>query len=79
MKVLMKVLMGLCFSSGMLAIALLIAVYLGDKRKREDAERAARQEEFRRRQDLQARAMERQLERDKMFEQAQFYEVWVNA
>lgn len=75
----MKVLTGMCFSFGMLVIALLIAVYLEDKHKREAAERAARREQLRRWQELQAKAMENELERQKMFEEAQYYEVWVNA
>lgn len=64
------------FMLGMVCIALMILVYKLDKHDAEtDARRAARAKAQRIR-ELQALAMERKLERDRMVEEAQYYEHW---
>lgn len=69
------------FSSGafvlcMVCIALMILVYKLDKHDAETAARRAARAMAQRIRELQALAMERQLERDRMVEEAQYYEHW---
>ena len=69
------------FSSGafvlcMACIALMILVYKLDKHDAETAARRAARAKAQRIRELQALAMERQLERDRMVEEAQYYEHW---
>lgn len=64
------------FVLGMVCIAIMILVYKLDKHDAEtDARRAARAKAQRIR-ELQALAMEHKLERDRMVEEAQYYEHW---
>ena len=69
------------FSSGafvlcMVCIALMILVYKLDKHDAETAARRAARAKAQRIRELQALAMERKLERDRMVEEAQYYEHW---
>ena len=69
------------FSSGafvlcMVCIALMILVYKLDKHDAETAARRAARAMAQRIRELQALAMERKLERDRMVEEAQYYEHW---
>ena len=69
------------FSSGafvfcMVCIALMILVYKLDKHDAETAARRAARARAQRIRELQALAMERKLERDRMVEEAQYYEHW---
>lgn len=64
------------FFFGMLSIALMILVYKLDKHDEESAARRAARAKAQRIRELQALAMERKLERDRMVEEAQYYEHW---
>lgn len=69
------------FSSGafmlcMVCIALMILVYKLDKHDEESASRRAARAKAQRLRELQALAMERKLERDRMVDEAQYYEHW---
>lgn len=69
------------FSSGafmlcMVCIALMILIYKLDKHDEETAARKAARAMAQRIRELQALAMERKLERDRMVEEAQYYEHW---
>lgn len=64
------------FFFGMLSIALMILVYKLDKHDAETAARRAARAKAQRIRELQALAMERKLERDRMVEEAQYYEHW---
>lgn len=64
------------FFFGMVCIALMILVYKLDKHDAETAARKAARARAQRIRELQALAMERQLERDRMVEEAQYYEHW---
>ena len=64
------------FFFGMLSIALMILVYKLDKHDEESAARKAARAKAQRIRELQALAMERKLERDRMVEEAQYYEHW---
>ena len=64
------------FFFGMLSIALMILVYKLDKHDEESAARRAARAKAQRIRELQALALERQLERDRMVEEAQYYEHW---
>lgn len=64
------------FVLGMISIALMIIVYYQDKHDAETAARRAARAKAQRIRELQALAMERKLERDRMVEEAQYYEHW---
>ncbi len=64
------------FFFGMLSIALMILVYKLDKHDEESAARRAARAKAQRLREIQALTMERQLERDRMVDEAQFYEHW---
>ncbi len=64
------------FVLGMISIALMIIVYCQDKHDAETAARRAARARAQRIRELQALAMERKLERDRMVEEAQYYEHW---
>lgn len=64
------------FALGMVCIALMILVYKLDKHDEESAARRAARARAQRIRELQALAMERQLERDRMVDLAQFYEIY---
>lgn len=64
------------FMLGMVCIALMILVYKLDKHDEESAARRAARAKAQRLRELQALALERQLERDRMVEAAQYYEHW---
>lgn len=64
------------FMLGMVCIALMILVYKLDKHDAETAARRAARAKEQRLREIQALAMERKLERDRMVEEAQYYEHW---
>lgn len=64
------------FFFGMACIALMIIVYKLDKHDAETAARRAARARAQRLREIQALAMERKLERDRMIEEAQYYEHW---
>lgn len=64
------------FMLGMVCIALMIIVYKLDKHDAETAARRAARAKAQRIRELQALAMERKLERDRMVDQAQYYEIY---
>ena len=64
------------FVFGMLSIVLMIIVYKLDKHDAETAARRAARAKAQRIRELQSLAMERKLERDRMVEEAQYYEHW---
>ena len=64
------------FALGMVCIALMILIYKLDKHDEESAARRAARAKAQRIRELQALAMERKLERDRMVEEAQYYEHW---
>jgi hypothetical protein len=64
------------FVFGMLSIVLMIIVYKLDKHDAETAARRAARAKAQRIRELQALAMEHKLERDRMVEEAQYYEHW---
>lgn len=67
------------FVLGMISIALMIINYKLDKHDYEKRQRAIRRARAQRIRELQALAMERKLERDRMVEEAQYYEVYETA
>ncbi|MBR3630879.1 MAG: hypothetical protein IKN55_10500 [Oscillospiraceae bacterium] len=60
----------------MLSIALMVLIYKLDKHDEETAARRAARAKAQRIRELQALAMERKLELDRMVEEAQYYEHW---
>lgn len=64
------------FMLGMVCIALMILVYKLDKHDEESAARRAARAKAQRLREIQALSLERQLERDRMVEEAQYYEHW---
>ena len=64
------------FILGMVCISIMILVYKLDKHDEESAARRAARAKAQRIRELQALAMERKLERDRMVEEAQYYEHW---
>lgn len=64
------------FFFGMISIALMIINYKLDRHDAEVAARRAARAMAQRIRELQALAMERKLERDRMVEEAQYYEHW---
>lgn len=64
------------FFFGMLSIALMVLIYKLDKHDEETAARRAARAKAQRIRELQALAMERKLELDRMVEEAQYYEHW---
>lgn len=64
------------FVLGMICIALMVLIYKLDKHDDETAARRAARAKAQRIRELQALAMERKLERDRMVEEAQYYEHW---
>lgn len=64
------------FVLGMLSIVLMIIVYKLDKHDAETAARRAARARAQRLREIQALAMEHKLERDRMVEEAQYYEHW---
>lgn len=65
-----------CFALCMITIGLMVIVYRQKRHDETTAVRKAARAKAQRIREIQANALERQLERDKMFDRAAYYEIY---